>query len=304
MPLDHGTCHNVNKELQIITDWLALNKLSLNAKKTKMMIFHFHQKKISNINLNLKINNTKIEQVKEFCFLGVVFDECITWKSHVQKVSSKISVVVGTLTRLKHFLPQNILKMIYNALILPHINYGLLLWGKNFRGIFKLQKWAVRAITCSKYNAHTEPIFFKLKLLKIESIHKIALLKFFHRYTNGSLPDYFEHFFGQEFLTHNYDTRHKNEPMPPFLIKESTKDCLRYYLPNEIKNIPSKLLSDISTSKLPNFAKNAKTHFLSSYNFVCSDPLCWPCQDHNAISTLKILPFYDLKKFPFDCFRP
>ena len=66
--------NNVNKELQIITDWLALNKLSLNAKKTKMMIFHFHQKKIKNINLNLKIHNTKIEQVKEFCFLGVVFD--------------------------------------------------------------------------------------------------------------------------------------------------------------------------------------------------------------------------------------
>ena len=117
--------------------------------------------------------------------------------------------------------------MIYNALILPHINYGLLLWGKNFKRIFKLQKWAVRAITCSKYNAHTEPIFFKLKLLKIESIHKIALLKFFHRYTNGSLPNYFENFFEQEFLTHNYDTRHKNEPMPPALIKRSTKDCLR-----------------------------------------------------------------------------
>jgi len=37
--------NNINKELQIITDWLALNKLSLNAKKTKMMIFHFHQKR-------------------------------------------------------------------------------------------------------------------------------------------------------------------------------------------------------------------------------------------------------------------
>ena len=194
--------------------------------------------------------------------------------------------------------------MIYNALILPHINYGLLLWGKNFKRIFKLQKWAVRAITCSKYNAHTEPIFFKLKLLKIESIHKIALLKFFHRYTNGSLPDYFEHFFGQEFLTHNYDTRHKNEPMPPALIKRSTKDCLRYYLPNEINNIPSELLSDISTTKLPNFAKKAKTYFLSTYSFVCSDPFCWPCQDHNALSTLKILPFHDLKRFPFDCFCP
>ena len=106
--------NNINKELQIITDWLALNKLSLNAKKTKMMIFHFHQKKISHMKLNLKINNTKIEQVKEFCFLGVVFDECITWKSHVKKIASKIAVVVGTINKLKRFLPQHILKMVYN----------------------------------------------------------------------------------------------------------------------------------------------------------------------------------------------
>ena len=76
---------NINKELEIITDWLALNKLSLNAKKTKMMLFHFPQKKITNITLDLKINKTKIEQVDEFCFLGVMFDECITWKSHVKK---------------------------------------------------------------------------------------------------------------------------------------------------------------------------------------------------------------------------
>ena len=290
--------NNINKELQIITDWLALNKLSLNAKKTKMMIFHFHQKKITNMNLNLKINNTKIEQVKEFCFLGVVFDECITWKPHVQKVASKISAVVGTISRLKRFLPQNILKMIYNALILPHMNYGLLLWGRNLGRIFKLQKWAMRAITCSKYNAHTEPIFAKLKLLKVEHIHKIALLKFYHRYKNESLPKYFENFLEQEYLTHSYDTRHKNDPMPPNLKKEKTKHCLRYYIQSEIDNIPSNLLTDIQITKLPIFTKNAKSYFLSGYTFICSDPSCWPCQDHNAVSTLELLPFYSLKKIP------
>ena len=290
--------NNINKELQIITDWLALNKLSLNAKKTKMMIFHFHQKKISHMKLNLKINNTKIEQVKEFCFLGVVFDECITWKSHVKKIASKIAVVVGTINKLKRFLPQNILKMVYNSLILPHINYGLLLWGQNNGRIFKLQKCAMRAITCSKYNAHTEPIFAKLKLLKIEDIHKVALLKFFHRYTNNSLPKYFDNFFKQKYLTHDHDTRHKNEPLPPDFKKESTKKCLRVYLPAIMETMPPHLFEDINTKKLPSFAKNAKLHFLKTYTFVCSDPNCWPCQDHDAVSSLKLLPFYSMKTIP------
>ena len=289
---------NINKELEIITDWLALNKLSLNAKKTKMMLFHFPQKKITNINLDLKINRTKIEQVDEFCFLGVMFDECITWKSHVKKIASKISVAVGTINKLKRFLPQNILKMIYNALALPHINYGLLLWGQNSGRIFKLQKWAVRAITCSKYNAHSEPLFSKLKLLKIEDIHKIALLKFFHRYTNNSLPKYFDNFFEQKFPDHDHDTRHKNKPMPPDLKKASTKNCLRFYLPTVMENMHPHLLKDIKSMKLPGFSKNAKSFFLKTYTFVCSDPQCWPCQDHEAVASLAVLPFYKYKNIP------
>ena len=56
----------INKELNLITDWLALNKLSLNAKKTKMMIFHHRQRNISDIVLKLLINGSPIERVTEF----------------------------------------------------------------------------------------------------------------------------------------------------------------------------------------------------------------------------------------------
>merc|ERR1712237_168547 len=52
---DYNNCPNVsesiNYELNLITDWLSLNKLSLNAKKTKMMIFHHRQRNISKIKL-------------------------------------------------------------------------------------------------------------------------------------------------------------------------------------------------------------------------------------------------------------
>ena len=148
----------INKELNLITDWLCLNKLPLNAKKTKMMIFHHRQRNISNIKLNLCMNNTNIEQVKEFNFLSIMLDECMIWKSHIQKISSKMSSVNGTLSRLKRFLPRDILKTIYNALIQPHLNYGVLLWGKNVKRIHKLQTWAIRSVTCSKHNAHTKDI--------------------------------------------------------------------------------------------------------------------------------------------------
>ena len=273
----HTISQNINKELQIITDWLALNKLSLNAKKTKMMIFHFPQRNISKVKLDLVINKTKIEQVKEFCFLGVVFDECLTWKSHNQKIASKIAMTVGTINRLKRFLPVDVLKIIYNALVLPYLNYGLLLWGLNFKRIFKLQKWAVRAITSSKFRAHTERLFFELKFLKIQDIHKVALLKFHYKYKNDQLPKYFENFFQQNYLTHDHATRFKENPLPPNLEKQGTKKSLRYHLPLVIESLHPSLLADTDKLSLSSFAKKAKLHFIQNYTTICKDATCWVC---------------------------
>ena len=69
-------------------------------------------------------------------------------------------------------IPQNILKILCNSLILPHLQYCILSWGFKSDRIFKLQKRAVRIIACSKYNAHTEPLLKTLNLFKIEDIMK------------------------------------------------------------------------------------------------------------------------------------
>ena len=64
--------------------------------------------------------------------------------------------------------------MIYSALILSKINYGILTWGYESKSILKLQKKAVRIITLAKYTAHMEPIFKKLSILKIRFILNLS----------------------------------------------------------------------------------------------------------------------------------
>ena len=63
-------CSNINAELDLIFEWLNINKLSLNASKTKYMLFHYPQRKVHNLSLELKINSTSIERVSEFNFLA------------------------------------------------------------------------------------------------------------------------------------------------------------------------------------------------------------------------------------------
>ena len=56
---------------------------------------------------------------------------------------------------------------IYNSLITPYLNYGLLAWGSQIDKLFKLQKKAVRIITNASFNSHTDPLFKQLNLLKV-----------------------------------------------------------------------------------------------------------------------------------------
>ena len=114
---------NIEKELKHVTEWLKMNKLSLNVKKTKAMLFHMPQKKI--IVPNIKINGTIIEFVDNFNFLGINLNKHLNWNPHVKIVSNKLVKTVGVLNILKKTLPLNILCIIYSALILPHLNYGI-----------------------------------------------------------------------------------------------------------------------------------------------------------------------------------
>ena len=58
----------------------------------------------------------------------------------------------------------HILQTLYNSLIVPYINYGLLLWGVESHRVESLQKKAIRLITNSNYSALTTPLFTELGL--------------------------------------------------------------------------------------------------------------------------------------------
>ena len=132
--------NNINAELNEISEWLYCNKLYLNAPKTKYMLFHFPQRRITDIDLSLKINDQRIDRVHEFNFSGTIIHETLEWTRHIDKVANKISRTLGILNKLKHVLPVYTLKTMYDALIVPHLKYNILLWGFNSNRMSKLQK--------------------------------------------------------------------------------------------------------------------------------------------------------------------
>ena len=114
-------------DLQKISKWLDLNKLCLNITKSKFMRFHMPQRITPQ--LHLKIKGPPIENVNEFNFLGLTLDCNLNFKPHTKIIAAKISRVIGVLHKLKYIFPAYLLRMIYNSLILPYLNYSLLASG-------------------------------------------------------------------------------------------------------------------------------------------------------------------------------
>ena len=122
---------NINYELTRINEWLALNKLNLNINKTKYIIFHFPQRNMAFLDLELKLCGQHIECVRQFVFLGITIHETLNWDRYIDKIANKISRTLGVMNKLKHFLPKYSLKIMYSLLIAPHFNNNILLWGFN-----------------------------------------------------------------------------------------------------------------------------------------------------------------------------
>ena len=118
----------INEELNKVNYWWVTNKLSLNFNKTKYMQFHKAPKHVPH--LHLQINNNEISRVDTFNLFGLQINENLKWNTHIDHISKKMSRIIGLLNQMKMIFPQEILLSIYNTLILPHLNYCILSWGK------------------------------------------------------------------------------------------------------------------------------------------------------------------------------
>ena len=207
----------VNKELYEVTNWFKANKLSVNATKTNFMILGtpYMTSTKTREDLKVSLDNTVLKRVKFTKFLGVLIDECLTWKNHIDCISKTISRNIGVMNKLKHYIPYRILHTLYCTLISPYLNYGILIWGNTCKSyldkLVKLQKWALRTITNSHYRSHTGPLFAECNILTVTDMYNLELGVFMYRFSIGDLPVAFKNYFSKRSDIHDYPTRHGND---------------------------------------------------------------------------------------------
>ena len=185
----------MNGELQKLAEWMCINKLSLNVKKTEYMIFSL--KRISVSEKQIVLNGIPIERVKMFKFLGVLIDEHLTWDQHVLFIKNKIAKGLGVLYKAKCLLNATTLLTLYYSFIYPYLIDCVEVWGstskKNLLSLLALQKRAVRLILSVSTRTESAPLFMSLNVLPIFDIyicikfHYWCIKQLIAKYLNQSL---------------------------------------------------------------------------------------------------------------------
>ena len=177
----------LNCELAKVSDWLAANKLSLNVKKSNFLYFHYGNCKKHNINLTL--NDTLVEEKQVTKYLGVMIDNKLNWKFHIEHVRAKLARGNGIISKVRYYVNEQCLRNLYYSFIHSHINYNLLNWTSTYPTLINIintkVKSAVRLISFKNKYEHTNPLFIKHKILPFKETIKYKQGNFLWKISNG-----------------------------------------------------------------------------------------------------------------------
>ena len=168
----------------------------LNSGKTELILFR-HPNKQLNYDLKIKINGKKLEPSKQVKYLGVVLDPHLNWSYHIDGLATKLSRATGMLAKIRHFVPVNTLRSIYFGIFSSLLTYGSQVWGQfqnqHVGRLQKIQNKAIRIINFSGYNDPVDPIYHKLKVLKLGDHVKLQNFLYVHNSLNNKVPMNYVH---------------------------------------------------------------------------------------------------------------
>ena len=238
--------------------------------------------------LALTINTVVLPRVAATKFLGIIIDDKLSWKPHIQSVKSKLSSVLSIMYKSSKLINTSGMYTLYCSLFHPYLSYCNEIWGNtypsNVKCLFSLQKKAIRLICNADRLAHTNAMFKDTSILKLSEFVKyktaIVMFNLFH----AILPIQLQRIFSK------YSTVHSTRQKKSFVMLQVCTNlkamCLSVYgvklwntLPDEIKNCTS-------VNIFKNVSKNISYHTIILHYMYCNESIIYTALfaiDHSII---------------------
>ena len=203
----------MNTDQERVCDWLKMNHLTTNIKKSKFMLIGSGQRlaRLSS-SLVVTVGDVHLEEVQSYKYLGVMININLAWHDHIQFIKSKINKKLGLLKRIKNYLPLHSRILFYNSYILRNFDYADIVWGDRRNETLMsylqiLQNKAARIILDLDYRSSASFALKKLNWKDLKSWRIVNRLLFTYKCKNDLFSFNFEITYHQDM--HTYNTRSK-----------------------------------------------------------------------------------------------
>ena len=247
----------LNKELKAVVEWLNANRLSLNVKKSNLLLFHSKRKNIDYNSFSIKLNGKKLTPKNHVKHLGMFIDNFLSWDEHINELSKKLSRFNGIISKLRHYLPKKNLISVYHAIFHSNLRYGCMVWSqstvnKNNR-LKILQKKCIRLMYFAPYNCHTANLFKETKILRVDDVIKNEQIKFAFQFINNKLPSDLGHLIERNLNKYSTRSMVKGSLVIPKITTVSYGErSLRYKIPKNWNDFIKTCQKDFTNVKFLN----------------------------------------------------
>ena len=242
-----GLYEKISKLFLDLTAYLSMNRLSPNSRKSKLLMF---KSRPTQGLRNFSFGGEDIEWVSEFKYLGLMVTSKMNYSKHIDTVALKVSRITGTFTCLRSFVPKNILIKLYYALLFPHLNNHIIVWGSappsNLKTLIIRVNNILRVILGVKWRngkplLSNDELYKQLDVMKINSIYKYNLYKFLRLILDGELPQFWQLLLARYVSPHAYNTRNIRFRHPN-IGTEVERRGLSYQLIMMLEDLPLTIL--------------------------------------------------------------
>lgn len=181
----------LNESFANFCSWCSKWQMKINFNKTVILTF---STSISSSQFCYSFNNCTLSRVNNYKYLGVIFDNKLSWAKHIDYITAKALKKLGYLRRVLAKAPKDTKLIMYKSLIRPIIEYASPVWNPHkqleINKIESVQRKAIRFI-CRRYDRHFSPTsaLLSLNLTLLAERRRIESLKLLHSAVHSPYSD-------------------------------------------------------------------------------------------------------------------
>ena len=226
--------------LNNIQEWTANQKMLINAKKTKTIIFNYTTK--YQFTTRLKVNQQPLEILESTKLLGTIIQNDLKWEQNTANIVTKANARMELLRRVASFgASKDDLKNIYILYVRSLLEHSCTVWhssltGEDISDLERVQKSAMKVILQENYNGYRNA----LNSLDLETLfmrRENLCLKFAQKCVQNKKT---KHMFPLKNKTHKMEIRNSEKFKVQYANTERLKDSSIPYIQHLLNCYESK----------------------------------------------------------------